>query len=67
MFTSCNNNKINDKQEFPNTIAENAKIIDKYNEISQNLSQAAINEFKEIAKIPRKSGHMEGIRNYILT
>lgn len=65
--TSKQNNKIDiNNISYPNTIAENAKISDEYKDVAQKLSDDAIYEFiNNISKIPRGSGHMEKISQYL--
>lgn len=63
---SCANKLVIQIDKFPNTVAENAKIADQYKEISQEMSDFSITEFKDnIAKIPRESGHVEQILDYL--
>lgn len=63
---SCSQQTNKHDKLYPNTIAENAKISDEYNDICQTISNTAIEEFKGLTKIPRESGNMDGIRNYII-
>lgn len=65
-LTACASEKITATGPYPNTIAEKAVISDKYKEISNTLSESAINEFLQITKIPRETANMDGIRNYII-
>lgn len=63
---SCTNKLTIQVDKFPNTVAENAKIVDQYKEISQEMTDFSIAEFKDnIAKIPRESGHVEQILKYV--
>ena len=51
---------------FPNTVAENAKVSDKYKATADEMTEFTIKEFTEnISKIPRESGHVEQINEYI--
>lgn len=70
LISACTNNSIkqvNENDPYPNPIVENAQISDLYKDNAQRLSEDAINEFLAITKIPRKSGHMDAIRNYLMT
>ncbi|MCQ2752336.1 MAG: M20/M25/M40 family metallo-hydrolase [Coriobacteriales bacterium] len=51
---------------FPNTVAENTQINPKYADNARQLAQCAIDEFMAFSKIPRKSEHVEKIRQYLL-
>ncbi|MDO5328572.1 MAG: M20/M25/M40 family metallo-hydrolase [Coriobacteriia bacterium] len=69
MLCACvqQDNKIKDGV-FPNTVAENAKIDEKYKSVSEELSKDAINEFmNNITKIPRLPGEEKVIKDYIKT
>ena len=50
---------------FPNTVAENATISSEYADAAKELTESAFEYFRQIAKIPRKSEHLEGISSYI--
>lgn len=64
---SCNQLPKISEMKFPNTVAENAKISDKYKDIAENLSNNAIAIFRnEITKIPRESGKEEKMRQYLI-
>lgn len=65
LFVACSSNQIQEGK-FPNTIAENAQVPEKYQAVANELAEFTITEFKDnISKIPRKSGSVEQIRNYI--
>ena len=51
---------------YPNKIAECAVISDKYKDLANKLSDEAIKEFLKITKIPRSTGNMDTIQNYML-
>lgn len=66
IFCSCSQVKKVEIDKFPNTAAENAIITEQYKQISQEMTDFTINEFKDnIAKIPRESGHVEQILDYV--
>lgn len=65
-LSSCSQEKVKIGGPYPNKIAENAQISEEYKDIANTLSDSAIDEFLTITKIPRNSGNMDGIRNYIL-
>lgn len=51
---------------FPNTTAENAQIAEKYKATAEEMSEFTIKEFSEnISKIPRESGHVDQINEYV--
>lgn len=51
---------------FPNTVAENAQIAEKYKATADEMTEFTIKELTEnIAKIPHESGHVEKITEYI--
>ena len=51
---------------FPNTVAENAQVSEKYKATADEMTEFTIKEFTEnISKIPRESGHVEQINEYI--
>ncbi|MDO5328704.1 MAG: M20/M25/M40 family metallo-hydrolase [Coriobacteriia bacterium] len=50
---------------YPNTIAENAKVSDKYKDVAQEISNNAIDEYMEMSDIPHRSEHETDLRNYL--
>ena len=50
---------------FPNTVAQSATIASEYAEASTSLTESAFGYFRQIAKVPRKSGHLEGISSFV--
>lgn len=67
VFMSCVQNTQKVKYgTFPNTVVENATINDEYRDLAEILKKEAIDEFmNNICKIPRPSGHVEKIREYL--
>lgn len=52
--------------EYPNSVVENAEIIDKYKEVAKKMSESAAREFAEhLTQIPRLSGDCEAITKYL--
>lgn len=65
IFIACASDNIQEGK-FPNTVAENAKVPEKYQAVANELKDFTITEFTEnISKIPRKSGSVDQIRDYI--
>ena len=62
----CSQPKLTATGPYPNQLAESAVISDKYKEIANTLSESGIEEFLAITKIPRETGNMDGIRNYMM-
>lgn len=54
-----------EKLKYPNVVAEEAVISDQYKDASQLFTKYMIDEFLELSKIPRPSGHVEKIRKYL--
>ena len=50
---------------YPNSAASNAKISEEFASLASDLTESAFSYFKEIALIPRQSGHLEEISAYI--
>lgn len=65
LLASCTQEEIDLNGSYPNTIAEKAKISEKYRDFANQLSESTITEFYGFTQIPRKSGNMDGIREYI--
>lgn len=68
VLSACTQQKINkvENNTLPNTVAENAVVLDKYKDVSNEMKEFAINEFIDnISKISRESGHTQKILDYI--
>lgn len=66
IFSACSSQAKIEEGKFPNTVAENANISPEYKQIAEELKDFTIAEFMDnIAKIPRKSGDVEQITNYV--
>lgn len=66
VLVSCNKETVEFYGSYPNKIAENAQISKEYKELADQLSEATLSQLYDISKVPRESGNMDGIRNYIL-
>lgn len=55
-----------EKEGYPNKAAENAKISDKYNAISQEIAYDAVEEYMTLVKIPHPSQHEDALRAYLV-
>lgn len=74
LFSACSNNKSKNNDlptvtgdKFPNEIAENATINEKYKKDAEDMLKYAVDTFlNDIVKIPRVSGHEERMREYII-
>lgn len=59
--------KISSTPEYPNTIAENAKISDEYKDRAEKMSKDAVDEFlSHITKVPRGSENCDAIYDYLI-
>lgn len=65
ILTSCTQEEIDLNGSYPNTIVEKAKISDKYRDFANQLAESTIAEFYNFTQVPRKSGNMDGIREFI--
>lgn len=65
IFASCKAATIKEGQ-FPNTVAENAQVNEKYLPAATEMKDFTIKEFTDnISQIPRNSGEVDQIRQYI--
>lgn len=58
--------KITCPGKYPNVVAENANIPESYTDLTNKITEEVKTSFFEIANIPHVSGHVEGMRNYLL-
>lgn len=55
-----------EKSGYPNKPAENAKISEKYNAVSQEISKDAIEEYMNFINIPHPSKGEDKLRAYLV-
>ena len=55
-----------EKLTYPNRIAEEAEIAGEYKDAADEFAKIMISEFMELCKIPRPSGHVEKMREYLV-
>lgn len=66
IFSACAKDpNVIEKSGFPNTVAENAKIADKYKDVSQQISDDAVNEYFAFSKIPHRTNHEDQLCVYL--
>lgn len=67
LMSSCNQLPKVTEMKFPNTVAENAQISDKYKDVAEELSHESLAIFRnDIVEIPRVSGKEDKMRQYLI-
>ena len=55
-----------EKSGYPNKATENAKISDKYNTVSNEIANDAVEEYMKLIKIPHPSQYEDALRAYLV-